>query len=297
MQHTQRNFGMRVQASLARRSCRRTVQTQINSFKFSQAFFSITHTVRVQMTVRQVHFTRPESRMIRLPYTDGLDTEHAILKLHFGHGMLTSVLAATWRIFPEASDHRLTELGNKKAITKAALKWQRTLETYVHTHAIVTAMCTFGLHYIFASFLKQILTNTWTYGRTRGAKGSLTRKQRYFDKKFTTWRSWIRASWYNYENNQQDALYRCIYYSKSPLHVSGDVFAHHQEHLTVFTVSGSVHPSCCLLVPRMSWNWTMYIVRRVQAHHQEHLIVFTVSGSVHPSCFLLVSRMSWNWTM
>ena len=55
---------------------------------------------------------------------------------------------------------------------------------------------------------------------------------------------------YNYENNQQDALYRLIYYSKSALHVSGDVFAHHQEHLTVFTVSGSIHPSCCRLV---SW--------------------------------------------
>ena len=33
----------------------------------------------------------------------------------------------------------------------------------------------------------------------------------------------------------------------SALHVSGDVFAHHQEHLTVFTVSVSVHPSCCRL--------------------------------------------------
>jgi len=31
----------------------------------------------------------------------------------------------------------------------------------------------------------------------------------------------------NYENTQQDALYRLIYYSKSALHVSGDVFAHH----------------------------------------------------------------------
>jgi len=31
----------------------------------------------------------------------------------------------------------------------------------------------------------------------------------------------------NYENNQQDALYRLIYYSKSALDVSGDVFAHH----------------------------------------------------------------------
>jgi len=37
-------------------------------------------------------------------------------------------------------------------------------------------------------------------------------------------------------------LYRLIYCSKSALHVSGEVFAHHQEHLTVFTVSGSVHP-------------------------------------------------------
>jgi len=52
---------------------------------------------------------------------------------------------------------------------------------------------------------------------------------------------------HNYENNQQDALYRLIYYSKSALHVSGDVFANHQEHLIVFTVSGSVHPSCCRL--------------------------------------------------
>jgi len=52
----------------------------------------------------------------------------------------------------------------------------------------------------------------------------------------------------------QDALYRLIYYSKSAVHVSGDVFAHRQEHLTVFTISGSVHPSCCRLVSWMSWN-------------------------------------------
>jgi len=37
-------------------------------------------------------------------------------------------------------------------------------------------------------------------------------------------------------------LCRLIYYSKSAVHVSGDVFAHHQEHLTVFTVPGSIHP-------------------------------------------------------
>jgi hypothetical protein len=36
-----------------------------------------------------------------------------------------------------------------------------------------------------------------------------------------------------HENNQQDALYRLIYYFKTALHVSGEVFAHHQEHLTL----------------------------------------------------------------
>ena len=45
-------------------------------------------------------------------------------------------------------------------------------------------------------------------------------------------------------------LYRLIYYSYSALHVSGHVFAHHQEHLTVFTASGNIHQCRCRLV---SW--------------------------------------------
>jgi hypothetical protein len=61
-----------------------------------------------------------------------------------------------------------------------------------------------------------------------------------------------RKSGSHYENNQHDALYGLIYYSKSALRVSGDFFAHHQEHLTVFIVSGSVLPSCCRLVSWMS---------------------------------------------
>ena len=126
---------------------------------------------------------------------------------------------------------------------------------------------------------------------------------------------------YNYENNQQDALHRLIYYSRSALHVSGDDFAHHQKHLTVFTVYGSVHPSCCRLVPAATWVrccWLQLLVNLMShgfkiynyennqqdalyrliyysrsalhvsgdvfAHHQEHLAVFTVYGSVHPSC-------------
>jgi len=41
-------------------------------------------------------------------------------------------------------------------------------------------------------------------------------------------------------------LYRLIYYSRSALHISRDVFAHHQEHLPVFAASGSIHPACQL---------------------------------------------------
>jgi len=44
-------------------------------------------------------------------------------------------------------------------------------------------------------------------------------------------------------------LYKLIYYSKPALHVSGDVFPHHQEHLTVFTASGNIHQCRCQLVP------------------------------------------------
>jgi hypothetical protein len=42
---------------------------------------------------------------------------------------------------------------------------------------------------------------------------------------------------YDYENNKQDALYILIDYSKSAVHVSCYVYAHHQQHVTVFTVS------------------------------------------------------------
>jgi hypothetical protein len=65
----------------------------------------------------------------------------------------------------------------------------------------------------------------------------------------------MSAFWYKirkelivYENNQQNALYRLIYFSKSALHVSGDDLTDRQKHLTVFTVSDSVHPSCCRIL-------------------------------------------------
>jgi hypothetical protein len=35
--------------------------------------------------------------------------------------------------------------------------------------------------------------------------------------------------------------YRLIYYSQSALHVSGDVFTHHQEHLTIYSICAIVY--------------------------------------------------------
>jgi hypothetical protein len=37
---------------------------------------------------------------------------------------------------------------------------------------------------------------------------------KFYKTLISTWSSRSRALWYNYENNQQDALYRLIYYSK-----------------------------------------------------------------------------------
>ena len=42
--------------------------------------------------------------------------------------------------------------------------------------------------------------------------------------------------------------------TQSALHVSGEVSAHHQEHLTVFTASDIVHLCCCRLVSWTIWN-------------------------------------------
>ena len=73
----------------------------------------------------------------------------------------------------------------------------------------------------------------------------------------TTTEADVNSKTFNYENNKQDALYGLIYYSKSALHVLGDVFDHHQEHLTVFTVSGSVHTSCCRAASRQQLGWPL----------------------------------------
>jgi hypothetical protein len=59
-------------------------------------------------------------------------------------------------------------------------------------------------------------------------------------------------------------MYTLIYYSHLTLHVLGDVFAHHQEHFTVFTASGSVHSSRCRLVSWMLLMTGKNIVQNMQ---------------------------------
>ena len=56
--------------------------------------------------------------------------------------------------------------------------------------------------------------------------------------------------------NQQDVTtFSLMNLFKSALHVTGDKFAHHQEHfLTVYTAFGKMHRHCCRPVPRLRWN-------------------------------------------
>ena len=76
-------------------------------------------------------------------------------------------------------------------------------------------------------------------------------------------------------------LCRLIYYSVSALHVSGDVFAHHQEHLTVFIASGNIHQCRCRLVHKLTYRnlaknfrWPFLIATRIKTILTEHLCDF-----------------------
>ena len=67
-------------------------------------------------------------------------------------------------------------------------------------------------------------------------------------------------------------LYKLIYYSWSSLHVSGDVYAHHQEHLTVFTASGNMHQCRCQLVSWMSCNHRPKHVEPTRDHKLTYIV-------------------------
>jgi hypothetical protein len=49
-------------------------------------------------------------------------------------------------------------------------------------------------------------------------------------------------------------LCRIICYSLAALHVSSDIFAHHQEHLNCITASGITHVCRCGLVSWECWK-------------------------------------------
>jgi len=58
--------------------------------------------------------------------------------------------------------------------------------------------------------------------------------------------------------NQQDATFLDFFISTDALHVSGGSSAHHQEHITVHTVSGIINQYCCY----RGWDGT----QRVPSH-------------------------------
>jgi hypothetical protein len=72
-------------------------------------------------------------------------------------------------------------------------------------------------------------------------------------------------------------LYTLIYYSYSALRISVDVFAHHQEHLTVFTVSGSIHSSCYRLVSWMRMGWRKHAPKHVEMTKKNKLTYVVAS--------------------
>ena len=71
--------------------------------------------------------------------------------------------------------------------------------------------------------------------------------------------------YFNNINNQQDATtFSFINLFNSALHVSGDKFAHPQEHLlTLYTAFGTMHRHCCRPVPRLRLNWECIVPKAV----------------------------------
>ena len=98
-----------------------------------------------------------------------------------------------------------------------------------------------------------------------------------------------------------------IYYSKSALQVSGNVIALHQEHLTVFTVSGCVYPSSCRLAAGSNLG-EYYQIMQIQSsapddgrkHRPKHVELipllilswYTILYKLHKIKFLYMFRAS-----
>jgi hypothetical protein len=89
---------------------------------------------------------------------------------------------------------------------------------------------------------------------------------------------------------------RIIYYSLAVLHVSREIFAHHQEYLKCITASCITHVCRCRLVSLLehSHNYSLaavHVSSDVFAHHQEHLNCITTSGITHVCRCRLVSLL------
>ena len=72
--------------------------------------------------------------------------------------------------------------------------------------------------------------------------------------------------------------------TQSAVHVSGNVFAHHQEHLTVFTASDIVHLCCCWPISWMRWNEFHLVHDTSRQQHRR-----TISEAVN------AVKCSWWW--
>jgi len=62
-------------------------------------------------------------------------------------------------------------------------------------------------------------------------------------------------------------LCRIIYYSLAALHVSSDIYAHHQVHLNCITASDITHLSRCRLVSWECWNLQLHLVGHFRILH------------------------------
>ena len=108
---------------------------------------------------------------------------------------------------------------------------------------------------------------------------------------WSIWHSWIRASWYSfYKMTNKMQLCRIIYCSLTALHVSSDIFAHHQEHINcnyssfLFTcvVVGCCHGS--------SRQWRSTINYSTQLHLVGHFVKIYQPKVL--LCFLRISSDS-----
>jgi hypothetical protein len=71
----------------------------------------------------------------------------------------------------------------------------------------------------------------------------------------------IIAQYTKMTNNMQ--LCRIIYYSLTALHVSSDIFAHHQDHLNCIRASGIIQVCRCRLVSWECWHWSEVLTQPV----------------------------------